>query len=265
MKAGNQLSVISNRWCNYRLPITGHRLPQLFSFCFLLFALRSFAQENIFTAGFQYKPIFPSSFFSTGTNMVSQNGIDFSVSQKFGYCAGMVLRRGFTKRFSFETGINYIKRNYALEITDATFTGKSNFTIIGYEIPLQGLIFIRLGQKLFMNSSAGLSWDMYPSNIATADSYFKHQSNRHSLFQCSVLANVGYEYRTQKSGYFYLGASYHLPFSYFYQSEIKYSPKNEIAFIKLRGNYLTLDFRYFFHEDPLKPKKEKKKKKEKKS
>ncbi len=221
----------------------------------------SFSQQNIFTAGFQYKPILASSFLSTGIKTISQNGIDFSVSQKFGYCTGMVLRRGLTKRFSLETGINYVKRNYALEITDTTFTGKSNFTIIGYEIPLQGLIFIQLGEKLFMNASAGLSWDMYPSNIATAGPYFKHHSTRHSLFQSAVLANIGYEYRTAKSGYFYLGASYHLPFTYFFQSAINYTPKNEIVSMKLRGNYLTLDFRYFFHEDPLKPKKKKKKKK----
>ncbi|MBI3503121.1 MAG: hypothetical protein HY063_15145 [Bacteroidetes bacterium] len=231
-------------------------------FFFLIFSLSHFltcfSQENIFTAGFQYKPIFPSAFFSTATNSVSQNGIDFSISQKFGYCAGMVLRRGITKRFSFETGINYVKRNYSLSITDTTFTGNSDFAIIGYEIPLQGLIFIQLGKKLYMNSSAGISWDMYPSNVKTADSYFNHYAARHFLFQSSVLANVGYEFRTVKSGYFYIGGSYHLPFSYFYLSAIEYTPQKEITHMKLRGNYLTLDFRYFFHEDPLKPKKKKK-------
>ncbi|MEK6615570.1 MAG: hypothetical protein AABZ32_05600 [Bacteroidota bacterium] len=217
-----------------------------------------FSQANIFTAGFQYKPIFSSAFFSTGEKTISQNGIDFSVSQKFGYCTGMVLRRGITKRFSVETGINYVKRNFALSITDTPFTGKSNFTIIGYEIPVQVLIFLQASKKGFINTSMGASWDMYPSNIATNDTYFRHNSKRHSLFQVSVLANFGYEYRTEKSGYFYLGASYHLPFSYFYLSTINYTPQQNIARMKLRGNYLTIDFRYYFHEDPLKSKKKKK-------
>ena len=217
------------------------------------------AQENIFTAGFQYKPIFASSFFSTGTKTISQNGIDFAVSQKFGYCAGMVLRRGFTKKISFETGINYVKRNFSLLITDSVSSRNSTFSIIGYEIPLQGLIFIRLGEKLYMNTSAGISVDMYPSNIYTQDTtYFKHFSTRHSYFQSSALANVGFEYRTAKRGYFYLGASYHLPFTYFYTSRIEYLPKKEIATMKLQGNYLTLDLRYFFHEEIMKPKKKKK-------
>ena len=172
---------------------------------------------------------------------------------------GMIIRRGINKRFSFETGINYVKRNFGLSITDTTFTGNSDFKIIGYEIPVQLLIFLRASKKGFINTSMGASWDMYPSNIYTSDSYFAHNSRRHSLFQLSALANLGYEYRSEKSGYFYIGASYHLPLSYFYRSIITYKPVKETTQIKLGGNYLTLDFRYYFHEDPLKPKKKKKK------
>ncbi|TAL62966.1 MAG: hypothetical protein EPN85_01230 [Bacteroidetes bacterium] len=215
------------------------------------------AQENIFTAGFQYKPIFPSAFFSSDIKSISQNGIDFSISQKMGYSAGMVLRRGFTKQFSFETGINFTKRNFDLSITDTSFTGSSDFKIIGYEIPVQGMIFLRMADKIYANSSLGMSMDMYPSNIATRDTYFRHSSKRHSVFQFAALANMGIEYRTEKSGYFYLGASYHLPLSYFYESSILYEPTKVISRLKLSGSFLTLDFRYYFHEDPIKHKKKK--------
>src|SRR3974377_1082815 len=133
--------------------------------CFFLLTVLCFGQANIFTAGFQFKPIFPSSFFSTGTKTISQDGIDYSVSQQTGYCAGMVLRRGFTKMLSFEAGINYVKRNYGLKIADSSFTGKSGFTIIGYEVPVQGMVFLRLSEKVFMNAAMGISCDMYPTNI----------------------------------------------------------------------------------------------------
>ncbi len=220
----------------------------------------SFSQENIFTAGFQYKPIFSSAFFSTGTKTVTQNNIDFSITQRNGYCAGMIIRRGINKRFSFETGINYVKRNFDLDIKDTSFTGSSDFKIIGYEIPVQGLIFLQMSKKVFMNSSAGMSMDMYPSNIQTYGTYYGHNSSRHAVFQFSALANLGWEYRTEKSGYFYLGASYHLPLSWFYSSIVQYKPTKDVIRMKLGGNYLTLDFRYYFHEDPLKPKKKEKKK-----
>lgn len=219
------------------------------------------AQENVFTAGFQYKPIFPNSFFSKDTWSVSQNGIDFTISQKMGYSAGMVLRRGFTKQLSLETGINYTKRNFNLFITDTSFTGESDFTIIGYEIPIQGMIFLRLADKLYMNTSLGMSLDMYASNIYTHGSYFRHYSKRHNVFQFAALANLGFEYRTKKIGYFYIGSSYHLPLSYFFESSIMYEPKQEIGRMKLSGTFLTLDVRYYFHEEPIKNKKKPKKSK----
>ena len=233
-----------------------HFLLTLVQLCIFMHLL---AQENIFTAGFQYRPIFPSEFFKTGTNTISQNKIDFSISQTVGYNAGMIIRRGLTKQLSFETGINYTKRHFSLSITDTTFTDKSNFTIIGYEIPVQGMIFLRMSEKIYMNTSLGLSLDMYATNITTHDAYFRHYSRYHSIFQFAALASLGFEYRTIKSGYFYIGSSYHQPFSYFYLSSIMYEPKQEIARIKLAGNFIAIDFRYYFHEDTMKPKKKAKK------
>lgn len=230
-------------------------------FLYTLLSIPLLAQENIFTAGFQYKPIFPSTFLSSDSKTLIQNNIAFTIAPKMGFSAGMVLRRGFKKGLSFETGINYTKRNFDLSITDTTFTGNSDFTIIAYEIPFQGLIFLRLADKLYMNSALGLSVDMYPTNISTRAEYFRHFSRRHGVFQFAALANLGFEYRTKKSGYFYFGASYHLPFSWFYESAIMYEPVTEIGRMKLSGTFLTLDLRYYFHEEPLKQKKKKKKEK----
>jgi len=240
-----------------------NRLKKFF-FLFLLssifFLTPAFSQENIFTVGFQYKPMLVSSFFNTAKRSLTQNNINFSVGQQSGYCAGMIIRRGFKKNISMEFGINYVKRNYKLEIQDTTFSGKSTFTIIGYEIPVMGMIFLRVAKKVFMTTGFGLSCDMYPSSIYTKDTYFEHLSNRHSVFQSAVLANLGYEFRSDKNGIFNLGFSYHLPFTSIFISNVKYLPTSDIVQLKLPGNYLTIDFRYFFHEDPMKPKKEKKKK-----
>lgn len=215
------------------------------------------SQENVFTAGFQYKPIFQSSFFGSGVRSATQNGIGFSIEQKMGLSAGMVIRCGLGKRFAFESGINYTKRNFDLSLTDTTFSGNSGFKIIGYEIPALGMVFLQMGDKIHTNTSLGLSMDMYPSNISTRDSYFRHFSRKHGTFQFAALANLGAEYRTEKTGIFYLGASYHLPLSWFYESNIMYEPTRDIGRIKLSGAFLTLDLRYYFHEDPIRNKKKK--------
>lgn len=231
---------------------------QLLLIAFYLLSPAISAQENIFTAGFQYRPMIVSSFFSDPKSSTI-NTIDFSISQKGGYSAGMILRRGFTRQLSFETGINYTKRNFNLEIRDTAFTGRSDFTIIGYEIPVQGMIFLRMAEKIYATTAFGVSMDMYPSNVATRDTYFRHYALRHSVFQFAALANLGAEYRTEKSGYFYLGASYHLPLSYFYLASVMYEPTRDISRMKLSGTFLTLDLRYYFHEEPLKHRKKTKK------
>ncbi|MBL0341706.1 MAG: hypothetical protein IPP71_12645 [Bacteroidetes bacterium] len=216
------------------------------------------AQEKVITAGFQFKPIFSSQFFSAGPETSSASGIDFKISPKSGYCLGMVIRKGITNTVSFETGINYVKRNFELNIKDTTFSGTSEFSVVGYEIPVLGLIFIQLSDRIFMDVALGFSLDFYPSDIRTYDTYYEHYSARDSWFSPAVLGNLGWEYRTEKSGYFYLGASYHRPFNITYYSFVgspDLQPGSPQTRLELQGNYLTLDFRYFFHSDPQKRKK----------
>ena len=174
----------------------------------------------------------------------------------------MVIRRGFTNTISLESGINFVKRNFQIDVNDrdSAVNSTSGFGIVGYEIPVQGLIFIQLSDHIFMDVALGLSLDFYPSDIKTQEGYVAHYSARDSWFSTALLANLGWEYRTEKSGYFYVGASYHRPFDITYTSYIQYQNRElpyPEAQMELLGNYLTLDLRYFFHSDPEKRKKKK--------
>jgi len=218
------------------------------------------AQEKVVTAGIQFKPIFSSKYFSSGPENVINKGIDFTVTPGSGYCLGMVIRRGFTNTISLEGGINFVKRNYSIDVIDpdSSVNSNSTFSTVGYEVPIQGLVFIQLSDKIFMDVALGFSFDFYPSDVQSSDDYVVHYSARHSWFSPAMLANLGWEYRTEKSGYFYLGASYHRPFSTTYTSYVQYQNRDlpyPEAKMDLLGNYLTLDIRYFFHSDPEKRKK----------
>ncbi|MEM9024065.1 MAG: outer membrane beta-barrel protein, partial [Bacteroidota bacterium] len=233
-----------------------------FMFCALTW-LGANAQERVVTVGLQLKPIIPSSILGTATTDLTFNDIDYSVDQKVGFAGGMVIRWGLTKNFSLETGINYVNRNYRAEIVDniTNETKNTDFTIVGYEVPVLGLVYIRLSREIFMNAAFGLSLDMYPSDVATGTlADFTQESIRTSWIQPSLLANVGWEYRTDKSGYFYVGGSFHRPFRRSYDTVITQTRPTEIvdAVLELSGQYLTIDFRYFFHEDPQKKKARKK-------
>ncbi len=223
-----------------------------------------FSQEGLVTSGFQIKPIIPSEMFKTGKTVFSDSSVNFTLQPNTGYCFGMVVRKGITPMFSLETGINYVKRNYTISVEDSSFNTMRKFGFISYEIPILVLVYIRLGEKLYMNTAAGLSLDMFPSDLSTSNDYINHVTLRRNWLQTALLTNLGFEWRTEKSGFFYIGSSYHRPFkdnalnSVLYK---RYSRLNGPVFNTwLSGNYLTVDFRYFFHENPEKKAKRKNKK-----
>ena len=244
----------------------------LFHIIFIsIFSLNTIkAQERVVTFGVQVKPIIPLGFFDTGDQSESSNGVDFTLSPKTGMSFGMVIRKGFTKSLSLETGINLVSRKYDLTINDAdsNFKSNSSFKVSSYEIPLLGLVYVQINDKMFMNVAGGCSFDIYPTELRTVGPSFSNDLVRYEWINVSLLANVGWEYRTAKSGYFYLGASLHKPFSSIFREFIVYDGRgigNEEAMeFDLSGNYFTIDIRYFFHEDKQKKKKKKKKKEKRK-
>ena len=270
--------------------------------CFFLCTLTAFcyAQDDKFpqtlTAGIEFRPIFPIDFLKTANQEIANQEYSVHVSPKFSFSAGMTVRYGFHKRLALETGINFVQRNYNLTINrDASdgsvfpnirpaYKSKTDFTIIGYEHPIKLLVFVRLADKIYMNAAAGLQLTFYPSDIFTTDEntkdtdqHFKHSSLRlgfdgkpgnDGFIHGGAIANLGFEYRTKKSGFFYLGATYHLPFADIYRSKFQYLEedyKSPIQTIQLKGSYLTFDVRYFFHSKPIERKERKRKKKTKAS
>ena len=257
-----------------------------------MLGLLGWAQEKentqILTAGVEFRPIFPVDFLKTGNQQVSNEDFSITVSPKFSFSAGMVIRYGFHKRFALETGLNFVQRNYDLNIQRDSIAGtpgrtgynsKTDFTIIGYEHPIKLLVFVQLSERIYMNAAAGFQLTFFPSDIFTSDEnssgtdqHFKHSSLRlgfdgkpgnDGFMHGGAIANLGFEYRTKKIGFFYLGATYHVPFADVYSSKFGYFEDgyaSEAQEVRLNGSYLTFDIRYFFHSKPLVSKERKKKK-----
>lgn len=233
----------------------------LFLFCCFA-GLQLKAQKNITTFGIQFKPIFSSEIVNTGPQTNLEGGISFTIEQKLGYSFGMVIRKGFTKQLSFETGLNFTQRNYELSIfEDSTnFKGNSDFRYIIYELPIKGLVYVQMGENSYLNGALGITLNFLPSNWSTFDSYFEHFSVRRSWIIPALIANLGFEYRTQDQGYFYAGFSFQQPFSEITTAGFLFKTdqiEQERTFFEVAGSYLTLDLRYFFNEPPEKKKKRK--------
>ena len=223
------------------------------------------AQVNTTQFGFSFKPIFPSKYLRTGPKEFSDKNIQYKLSQNSGYSAGVMVRRGITKKLSGETGILYVKRNFDMVLSDSSYSDNSSFSIIGYEVPLSALVFIQLDERLWMNVALGGSIDIFHSDILTYKEEFLHYSSRNTKVNAGVLANIGLEYRTAKSGTIYFGTSYHRSVNSIYNTLIEYYPTRNYndpftssGKTKLQGDYFTFDVRYYFHEDPEKKKNKRK-------
>lgn len=229
----------------------------------LLFASPVGAQERVTTFGVAMRPIVPSKLFNTAVSEAADQGVEYRVNQNVGYAFGGLVRSGITNWLSVESGISFVRRNYTASVLNApaSFSDSTRYGIIGYEIPLNGLVFVRLSEAWYMDAGFGLSIDFFPSDVFSGKNgdfyqYSLRNPGRMPLWLdfafLGLSANVGFEYRTASSGYFYLGASYHRPFRHIYDAALVHANHgvNATKVLQLSGNYLTIDLRYYFHEEP---------------
>ena len=215
-----------------------------------------FGQQGVTTFGLQVKPVIPVGFFE-GSKSLQQPHLTADFRLNGGMAMGMLVRHGLTRSISLEVGLDQITRRFDFNLANDTngYADGGQLRYTGYELPVMCLVYIRLGENMWMNNALGASMDFYPSDVhkefANAQAYLF----RRSWAQVGVVGNIGVEYRTEKSGYFYLGLTYHRPFGDMVQADATwldrfagYKPYKMIT--RLSGSYLTVDLRYFFHEAP---------------
>jgi hypothetical protein len=225
----------------------------------LFIAGSTYGQKGVTTFGIQYKPIIPNRVIGTFEQEFNKNQLTSTVKQKVGHAFSFVIRQGLTETLSFETGLGLTHRNFNLDfaVEDSNYFKLGKVGFVGYEIPVKGLVFIRLAESLYMNTAIGASFNYFPSDIRVdipigVNEYFSQEGAYRSKVQGALLADIGFEFRTRKSGYFYLGSSYNLPFAPIvtFAMAYEYEGGDQVAIDNLRGSYLTIDFRYYFHEKP---------------
>lgn len=208
--------------------------------------------------GFQVKPIFPAVFMGN-TKMESNVGNFYTTLRMVpSYSFGGVVRAGITKLIAIETGINLTQRNFSIDssIPDSNLYITSRLRYLTYDIPIAVLFYIRLAKPVYMNASIGAALSYNP----TAAGVKNMPGGYHDFRQLAlgkklvgeVLGNVGFEYRTEKAGIFYLGAEFRIPFKpiFYLKSEYRYQGYSLMTDAenqgKVNGSYLALQIKYFF-------------------
>ena len=227
---------------------------------FFYFAFNAKSQNSKTTFGLQYKPIIPAAYFNAADLSKSSASYNFNLNPKYSNSFGMVIRHKINKTFSVESGLNYTQRNFKLSITNSTIN-LADFTAFGmrsYEFPIQLLTYVRASENWYLNIAFGISHNVLASDIfsygAEKNHFFFQNTYRRSGGYSALLANLGMEYRTKSKGYYYFGTSLHRPWKKIGRIYPQYDDKtnkfneDKEFYFDMLGNFVTIDFRYFFSE-----------------
>jgi hypothetical protein len=161
----------------------------------------------------------------------------------------MTFRKKFTKALSVESGLRLVQRNYAVQIDSNNSSYQSNieYRIIGYEIPLKGLVTLRASKNSYFLVGLGVELDLYPSDVFASSYDWQVETLRKSWAQGSFLANAGWEVHPPGNGTFYAGFSFNRPFTAPFIAKVgEYNTTVADVSVELNGVYLALDLRYYF-------------------
>lgn len=232
-------------------------------FSFITFYNFSFSQlgekkENYpIHFGVQTKLLLPSDFLGPVKTNLSNEGFQSILTQKTGYSYGGLIRADFTKNVTLECGINYIQRQFKAEMSysdsSVTVNDTNNLTFINYELPITGIVKIQLARNIYSLVGLGPSFTFKPTNVALIDlpggKHTFYHSGSVKKFGIDLNAQAGFELRTKKSGYFYLGGGVKVPTTYLFNWGGKYaqqgSSESLIDFEKVNGAFLSIDLRYY--------------------
>lgn len=210
--------------------------------------------------GIQIRPVFPTQFIGESETFFQQNNPEriyawTNIIQKTGYSYGATVRVGLTRLIALETGINLTHRKFDLtmSVPDSALYGTNSLELVTYDIPINALFYIKLSDQWYSNASLGLALNFFTRNIKTTtyvseETYFTHTGYLNKSMGLDFNANFGFEFRTKKSGFFYLGGSGRVPFKPIFTLVAEYRDQGNVSsfYADIDGSFLSADFKYFF-------------------
>ncbi|MEY4658956.1 MAG: hypothetical protein RJB36_722 [Bacteroidota bacterium] len=223
---------------------------------FFLFAQKEnkFGVQNYF--GFQTRMIVPSNMIGPNSLTLTKDYFTTTIQQNPGYAFGGVVRLGLSELISIETGLNYVQRIFGITMqqTDSNIVATNTMRFIQYDIPISAVINVKLNKSIYANAFLGLALQNKPSSVGIIDNPIgKHQFfhmglvDIHKKISFDLMTGAGFEWRTKKSGVFYLGGSARVALAPVFQLIAKYQYVNEesLVFGEVNGSYLSVDLKYF--------------------
>lgn len=205
--------------------------------------------------GIQARTVLPTKFIGNPTTSIFSDDFESTISQRAGFGFGAVVRTGMTDLIALETGINFTQRHFDLNVAvpGAGVAESQSMSFVEYDVPINALFYVPLANKIFMNTSLGVAVNYKPSDtqvqIREEDGhYFSLYGLRKNSVGLDLNASVGFEYRTENGGFFYLGGSTRIPFQSLFQyaAIYDYNTTSTVLAGNVNGSFLSIDCKYFF-------------------
>lgn len=227
----------------------------LLSLVLFSFSLLGQKQNQVeWVGGAEFRTLIPVSFFTMDPVTLVEDSLNFTSTYTYegGMGFGGVVRVNFNKFINLESGIYFTRRVYKYDILDPSvgYEAETELRTVGYELPVKALFYVQMAEKVYVNVALGLSADFYASDVETLNPFYSVRAFKQHWIQLGVLGSLGAEYRTEKDGYFYLGATFHQAFGDIYSTQVNYYRDTDPpAYFQngfIEGAYFSVDFRYFF-------------------
>lgn len=213
-----------------------------------------FGVQNYF--GFQTRMIIPSDAIGPNSLTLTKEAFTTTIQQQVGYTFGGVVRLGLSELISIETGLNYVQRIYGITMSekDSSITAFGTMKFIQYDIPVSAVINVKLTKEFYANASLGIALQNKPSSVGIITNpqgkhEFLHQGvvDIHKKISFDLISSIGFEYRTKKSGVFYLGGSARVAMApvFLLVAKHRYVNDSQVVFGNVNGSYLSVDLKYF--------------------
>ena len=205
--------------------------------------------------GFLLGSLVPIDYFGISAIELSANNSNMKLENHLGYNFGMILKTDLKRKFSFESGIVFYQRNFKLTGSSSNQSSilrdTSSFGYISYGFPIKSIVYIQLGNDIYMRNSIGFNLDFYASAVASKGKNLRidHYSERARWINGSISGNLGIEKRDSKFGTFYFGTEINIPISSIAVTRLKFYYDGMIYDsydpIFLRGNYFGIKLKYY--------------------
>ena len=206
--------------------------------------------------GFQVKPLFPTKFIGESSSTMLNQGYQVRISQKVGYSFGGVVRIALTDLIGIETGLNFFQRYYKTEmrLIDSNIMASDTFGFIQYDLPINALFNIKLSKKWYTNAAIGASICYKPSSVGS----ISQPVGKHEFFNIGLVdikdkvnfdlnGSLGFEFRTDKYGFFYLGGCARIQTAPLFNllSRYRYGTYEVDNYGPVSGSFLAIELKYF--------------------